>query len=148
MDLVTYFKVHNNGRKEGREYQKWCKEELGWVTNPSTHPIAMDLYRALLLNGCKGLSLAYSARFQVVLNGGIDRHGSYKPLWLGNASFRGMFSSAKQYPWCCGGEALTQSCYPWDVSMFVRNEVNPSFIGGARITHSLGSTTPLGLEVA
>jgi hypothetical protein len=45
----------------------------------------------------------------------------------------------------CGGEALNQSCYLWDVSMFVRNEVNPSFIGGARITHSLGSTTPLGL---
>lgn len=67
-------------------------------------------YRALLLNGCKGLSIAHFARFQVVLNGGIDRHGSYsRPLWLGNAPFRGVFSSAKKYPSCCGGEALNHA---------------------------------------
>jgi hypothetical protein len=97
-------------------------------------------YRALLLNGCKGLSLAHFARFQVVLNGGIDRHGSYsRPLWLGNAPFRGVFSSAKNTHHVVEEKLLIMLLLPLGcVNVVVRNEVNPFIGGGARITHSLG----------
>jgi hypothetical protein len=91
------------------------------------------------MNGCKGLSLADLARFQVVLNHGIDRHGSYRLLWLGNAPFRGVFSSAKNTHDVVEEKLLIM--LPLGCVNVVRNEVNP-FIGGARITHSLGSTTP------
>ncbi len=107
--LSLILRSHNNGRKKGSI--KMMQRGIGVGEWPTRPPAQLQwTYRALLLNGCKeGLSLAHLARFQVVLNGGIDRHSSYRALWLGNAPFRDVFSSAKKYPWCCGGEALNHA---------------------------------------
>lgn len=53
---------------------------IGVGDRPDHPPNCNGLIEPLLLNGCKGLSLADLASFQVVLNGRIDHHGSYRPF--------------------------------------------------------------------